>query len=101
MHTANTRQQTANFGQTVPPCSRKSVPPTEKLERGTVYVSEIVVFWLFLVHPNGQNEMKKPSIFTEYEGFVLQLASFVLDSLRYGRHVNHPMIINYLVLNFH
>ncbi len=88
MQTAKLRQKTANFGQTVPPCTLKTVPPWEKRKGGTVYALEIVVFWLFLASLYGRDRNKKPFILTEYERFVLLLSSFVLDALRYGRDSN-------------
>jgi hypothetical protein len=85
MHTANWRQRRAKSRQTVPPEAEKSVPPWENRSGGTVREMESVIFWHFTVSPEGHHTNKKPSKFTEFEGFVLILAPFVSGTWRYGR----------------
>ena len=68
MHATNLRQQTANFGQTVP-LVRFSVG-------GTVKGTKSVFFWHFSDFSPDRIQNKKPHKFTESEGFVTLLSLF-------------------------
>jgi len=71
MRTANFGQQTANFGQTVPPCFDFTVPLCKNGLGGTVCVKEIVVFWLFFGFYPRQKKQKNPSNSLNLKGLSL------------------------------
>ncbi len=68
MHTANTRQQTANFGQTVPPCPQKSVP-LGKIEKGVQFKSTKLSFFGTKLSPlTDRIQIKNPSYSLNMKG---------------------------------